>query len=256
MTELEIKDRVAWLYLNNPDKRNALSPELVQSLKEEINSVKNKEEVKVLVLSGRGKAFCAGADLAYLQKLQDFSPEENRKDSESLAELFKLILTFPKPTIALVNGPAIAGGCGLAFACDLIYAIKEATFGFSEVMIGFVPAIVSIIMRKKFGLHTALDLLVSGVFYQGKTLCNRHLINGYYEGLVELKAVVEEVSQHLCDTNSGEAMARTKNLLWNMERPTLEEAMELAIQENAEARLTEDCKKGIDAFLNKKPLSW
>lgn len=256
MTELTIEKRVAFLRMARPEKRNALSPELVEALKQQLQSLQTNEQVKVLVLEGKGKAFCAGADLAYLQKLQGFSAEENRQDSAQLAGLFKELLLFPKPTIASVNGPAIAGGCGLALACDYIYALEEASFGFSEVRIGFVPAIVSLIVRKKWGLHAALELLVGGHFYKGKHFAARHWINGTAQDRAQLQEVVVRLAETLCAQNSGTAMARTKALLWQMEQPTLEEALEWAIEENARARMTEDCKAGIAAFLNKEKLNW
>ena len=139
----QIKDRIGHITLNRPEKRNALSPELVEELKQSFTSYSSNDQVKVVVLQANGKAFCAGADLAYLQKLQSFTEEENVADSQSLAELFEKIYTFPKPVIAKVQGHAIAGGCGLASVCDYIISAPEVKYGYTEVRIGFVPAIVS-----------------------------------------------------------------------------------------------------------------
>ncbi|MEJ2617688.1 MAG: enoyl-CoA hydratase/isomerase family protein, partial [Ignavibacteriaceae bacterium] len=135
------KNNVGLIMLNRPEKRNALHPEMVEEIKDKLGSIKNDNKIKVLILSGEGSSFCAGADLAYLNELKDFSVTENERDSEELAQLFSDIYYFPKPVIAAVNGPAIAGGCGLASVCDFIVADSEkAKFGYSEAKIGFVPA--------------------------------------------------------------------------------------------------------------------
>ncbi|MCH7516894.1 MAG: enoyl-CoA hydratase/isomerase family protein, partial [Bacteroidetes bacterium] len=145
MISYTLKDDIGIIKLNRPDKRNALHPDLVKQMKEKLNEIRHDDNVKVLIITGEGKAFCAGADLTYLNELRNFSSIENEKDSEELAELFLLIYKFPKPTIAAVNGAAIAGGCGLASVCDLIVADEDhSRFGYSEVKIGFLPAIVSI----------------------------------------------------------------------------------------------------------------
>ena len=149
--------------LNRPEKRNALNPELVAQLKDKLKEIKDDADVKVLIITGEGKSFCSGADLEYLNSIKDFSSIENEKDSESLAKLFLDIYNFPIPTVAAVNGAAIAGGCGLANVCDFIIADKNnAKFGYSEVKIGFVPAIVSIFLIKKIGEGKARQLLLTG----------------------------------------------------------------------------------------------
>ena len=138
----EIRDRIGYIILNRPDKRNALNSECVSELKISIKSFENNSEVRALILKSAGEVFCAGADLAYLQQLQNYTYEENLADSKNLAELFKLIYSFPKPVISLVNGAALAGGCGLATVCDICFATPSSTFGYTEAKIGFIPAIV------------------------------------------------------------------------------------------------------------------
>jgi len=139
MISYKLKDNIGIIKLNRPDKRNALHPDLIKQMKEKLNAIRDDDNVKVLIITGEGKAFCAGADLSYLNELRNFSSIENEKDSEDLAEMFLMIYKFPKPTIAAVNGAAIAGGCGLASVCDLIVADENhSKFGYSEVKIGFV----------------------------------------------------------------------------------------------------------------------
>ena len=145
MIKVEIINNTAMIRLNRPDKRNSLNPELIIALKNQLDKLENNTSVKVIIITGEGSSFCSGADLNYLQQLKDYSIIENKIDSENIAELLLKIYRFPKPMIAAVNGPAVAGGCGLASVCDFIIADrKNARFGYPEVKVGFVPAIVSI----------------------------------------------------------------------------------------------------------------
>ena len=160
MIKYDLKGNTAIIILNRPEKRNALHPELIKQFKEKLKEAEKDENVKAVIITGEGKAFCAGADLEYLKELSRFSSVENEKDSGELAELFLMIYKFPKPTIAAVNGAAIAGGCGLATVCDLIVAHPDhSKFGYSEVKIGFIPAIVSIFIIKRIGEGIAKQLL-------------------------------------------------------------------------------------------------
>ncbi|MCW8805019.1 MAG: enoyl-CoA hydratase/isomerase family protein, partial [Ignavibacteriaceae bacterium] len=169
MIKYQIKDEVGILTLNRPDKRNALHPELVKQMKSKLKKVEIDNSVKVLIITGEGKAFCAGADLEYLNEMRNYSTLENEKDSKELAELFLMIYNFPKIVIAAVNGAAIAGGCGLASVCDLIVADESnAKFGYSEVKIGFIPAIVSTFLIRRLGEGMVKQLLLSGEIIAAK----------------------------------------------------------------------------------------
>jgi methylglutaconyl-CoA hydratase len=252
----EIKDRVGYITLNRPEKRNALSPELVEQLKQAFDGFREASAVKVIVLQAEGKAFCAGADLSYLQKLQGFSPEENIEDSRSLSELFKMIYEFPKVVIAKVQGHAIAGGCGLASVCDFILTVPEAKFGYTEVRIGFVPAIVSYFLIKKIGESRAREYLLSGDLYDAIDFAKSGLIYKIAEDHEVLGASVSSLADRLISKNSAASMKLTKSLLSNIGQLKLEEAMDYAAQINSEARSTEDCVKGIGAFLTGESLSW
>jgi len=162
MIKYKAEKNIGILSLNRPEKRNALHPDLVKQMKEKLDEIEHDENIKVLIITGEGKEFCAGADLSYLDKLRKYSAIENQKDSRELAELFLMVYNFPKPVIAAVNGAAIAGGCGLASVCDLIVANEEySKFGYSEVKIGFIPAMVSIFLIRKVGEGFANQLFLS-----------------------------------------------------------------------------------------------
>lgn len=251
----EVKDRVGYITLNRPEKRNALSQELVAELKIAFSQAEADAAVKVIVLKANGEAFCAGADLAYLQQLQKFSFEENLADSASLKELFLKIYQSPKVVIAQVQGHALAGGCGLASVCDFVFTVPEAKFGYTEVKIGFIPAMVLVFLIRKIGEQKARHLLLSGDLFQGNDLLSLGLANK----VVEKSSLEEEVSsfaQRLIRNNSQESMARTKQMIDQVQSMSLHDALEYAARMNAEMRAIDDCKRGIDAFLTKQNLSW
>ncbi len=251
----KLRDRIAYISLNRPDKRNALNYRTVSELKEAFKQAEADNNVKVIVLSGEGKAFCAGADLAYIQQLQGNTYEENLEDSRHLKELFHQIYTHPKVVIAQVNGHALAGGCGLATVCDFSFSIPEAKFGYTEVKIGFIPAIVKVFLLRKIGEGRAKDLLLSGRIITAEEAKAYGLIND----IVAADALEQHVynfAQELCKNNSGQSMAYTKQMIAVVQEMSLEEGLEYAASQNASARGSEDCKKGIAAFLNKEPISW
>ncbi len=246
---------VLTLTLNRPDKRNALSADLVTALKDALAEAATDDAVRVIVLTGAGKAFSAGADLAALGALQTASAEDNLADSRHLAGLFEAVYRHPKPIIAKVNGHAIAGGCGLAAVCDLALVAAEAKLGFTEVRIGFVPAIVSVFVLRKLGEAAARDLMLRG-----------HLITAGEAaavGLVtravapeDLDAATGAVARELATETSGTAVALTKQLLAEVPGMGLSEALGHAASLNALARGTDDCKAGVAAFLGKTDPPW
>lgn len=211
--------------------------------------------VKVVVLKGAGDAFCAGADLAYLQTLQQFSLEENLEDSQRLKSLFERIYSFPKVIIAQVQGAALAGGCGLATLCDFTIASANAKFGYTEVRIGFIPALVSVFLVRKIGEGRARQLLLSGEVLRAEEA----LANGLLFKVVPPEQLEEEVkalADRLIRNNSGTAMTLTKHLLADISTSNLNEGLTRAAEMNAQARMTDNCKQGIAAFLAKKDLNW
>jgi len=251
----EAKERIGYITLNRPEKRNALSHELVAELKSAFTQAENDVNVKVVVLQANGEAFCAGADLAYLQQFQKFSFEENLADSNHLKELFLKIYQLKKVVIAKVQGHALAGGCGLATVCDFVFAVPEAKFGYTEVKIGFMPAIVLVFLIRKIGEKKAKHLLLSGELFQGDEAMGFGLIN-YLAAKDKLNESVLEFAQKLIKNNSSQSMLLTKQMIDQVQSMSLTDALAYAAKMNAEARSSDDCKKGINAFLNRQDLIW
>lgn len=255
MVEYSVKERIGRITLNRPDKRNALSPEVVEGLKQAFDRAAKDDQVKVIVLNAAGEAFCAGADLAYLQQLQNFSFEENLTDSNQLKELFLNIYTHPKVVIAQVQGHALAGGCGLASICDWVFAVPEAKFGYTEVRIGFIPALVSVFLLRKLGEGAARELLLSGELIAAERAQAIGLINRVVSA-DKLEAEVNDFASRLIASNSADSMKLTKKLIAEVQGMNLTQALQHAAESNAHARGTNDCKRGIEAFLNKEKIIW
>lgn len=251
----EVQDRMGIITLNRPAKRNALSFEMISELYEAFGTAESNDLVKVVILRAKGAVFCAGADLAYLQKLESLSHEENLADSKHLSDLFHRIYTLKKIVIAQVHGHAVAGGCGLASVCDFVYAVPEAKLGYTEVKIGFVPAIVMVFLIRRLGEHHARQLLLSGEFVSAEEAQRMGLVNRVVPS-VKLEDIVTEMAQRLISTNSGTSMETTKRMIADVQSMPLTEALEYASRMNATARSTADFKKGIASFLNKEDLSW
>ncbi len=248
-------NRIFTITLNRPDKRNALSYELVSELKEAFHAAKNDADTKVIVLQAEGKVFSAGADLAYIEQLQKNTYQENLEDSNHLRELFEMIYRHPKPVIAKVQGHAIAGGCGLAAVCDFVITVPEAKFGYTEVRIGFIPALVSIFLIRKIGEAKARELLLTGDLYSAEAVQSMSLVN-WVVSQEELNQAVADLADKLSTQNSGQSMTLTKQLLSDLPELSLDKALTRAAELNAEARGSEDCKKGIGAFLSKERVEW
>jgi methylglutaconyl-CoA hydratase len=251
----EISNRVCYITLNRPEKRNAFNADLVQDLKHAFTNAENESSVKVIVLKAEGPAFSAGADLAYLQALQKNTYEENVADSTQLMQLFKLIYTLSKPVIAQIEGSAIAGGCGLATVCDFSFAVPEAQFGYTEVKIGFLPAIVMVFLLRKIAERNAKDLLLSGRLMSASEAKELGLINA----VIEKNAIADYVKNFaasLVETASRESLKATKQMIAAVQEMPLDEALQYAAVMNAKARSTNDCKQGIQSFLEKKKPEW
>ena len=249
------EERIGFITLNRPEKRNALNAQFVSELKEAFGMAEKDENCKVIVLKAKGPSFCAGADLAYLKELQVNSYEDNLADSTHLMELFQQIYTLPKVVIAQVQGSAIAGGCGLATVCDLVVSADEAKFGYSEVKIGFIPAIVSVFLIKQIGVAKSKELLLTGKIISAQEAEGFGLIN-QISTKEKLENSVMELAQSLVQTASADSLALTKQLINGLSDKSLVEGFKWAAELNAQARETDDCKKGISSFLNKEKLNW
>jgi methylglutaconyl-CoA hydratase len=249
MIKFEIKNEIGILTLNRPEKRNALHPELVRQMKLKLSEVEKDESVKVLIITGEGKAFCAGADLEYLSEMRNYSSIQNEKDSRELAELFLLIYKFSKPVMAAVNGAAIAGGCGLVSVCDIIVADElNAKFGYSEVKIGFIPAIVSTFLIRRVGEGVAKQLLLSGDIIEAKRAYEIGFVNYLCSNALEFSM---DFASKL-KSNSQQSMELTKNMIKNVSGLSVEDAVEFSIGLNTISRTTNDFKNGLNNFLQKK----
>lgn len=253
--QYSIEHRIAYITLNRPEKRNALNHAVVSELKEAFTQAEQDEHVKVIVLRATGEAFCAGADLAYLQQLQQFTHEENRADSNHLKELFYKIYTLNKVVIAQVQGNALAGGCGLANVCDFVFAVPEARFGYTEVKIGFIPAIVMIFLIRKIGEAHARQLLLTGELITAERAHELGLVTTL-SAKEKIEADVTAFAQRLITQNSAQAMSTTKKMINEVQGMKLDEALTFAVEMNALARATEDCKRGISAFVSKEKIIW
>lgn len=250
-----VADRIATITINRPEKRNALNPELIKILTETFIRAEEDELVKVVVLNANGNTFSAGADLEYLQQLQNNTFEENVADSNRLKKLFTTIYYLTKVVIAQVEGHAIAGGCGLATICDIIFATPESNFGYTEVKIGFVPAIVSCFLMRKVNEAIAKEILLTGDIFSAEKALEYKLIN-FVTKSAEINQKVKEFALSLCTERSGNSLAVTKQLISQTTNPLLERSLEIAVQINARVRESDDFKKGIASFLNKEKINW
>ena len=248
MIKSEILSNTAILTLNRPEKRNAIHPVMVDQIKSRLKEYADDDSVRSIIITGEGNSFCAGADLEYLQKISSNSSTENYKDSKSLAEMFLMIYEFPKPTIAAVNGNAIAGGCGLASVCDFIVAHPDKSkFGYSEVKIGFIPAIVSIFLIKKIGEGLAKQLLLEGETISGKRAYEIGFANYLAENVIEEALKLSEK----LNKNSMISLIQSKKMVNQISNLSVRDSINHCINLNVISRSTEDFNNGIKSFLSK-----
>jgi methylglutaconyl-CoA hydratase len=244
-----IDRNIARITLNRPDKRNALDDEMIGELRSALHASSEEASVHVVLLTGAGKDFCSGADLAGLKRIADAGVMENIADARRLADLFLEMRRHPRPIVAAVRGRALAGGCGIASAADIVIASESAQFGYPETKIGFVPAMVMAILRRSVSEKRAFELLVSGELVPARTALEIGMINRVFdEGVFE-----NEVESYVAQlaTRSVSALALTKSLLYQTDAISFEAALNAGVQVNALARMTEDCRRGIDQFLKK-----
>ena len=244
-----VEGPVALVTLNRPEKRNALNDALIAGLKDALREADADDSVRVVVVTGAGADFCSGADLAALQKISESSVTENLEDAQSLMELFALIRRVRVPVVAAVRGRALAGGCGLATACDLVLAARSARFGYPEVKIGFVPAMVMAILRRNVSEKRAFELIVRGAEIGAAEAERIGLVNHVFED-AEFEREVEDYVA-LFEKVSRSAVMLSKRLLYHMDGMTFNAALQAGVDINALARMTEDCQQGIARFLKK-----
>jgi methylglutaconyl-CoA hydratase len=243
----ELKDGIAYITLNRPEKRNAINDGLISDLKTALNQAES--DAAAVLLRGAGKDFCAGADLSQLQKIAQASILDNIDDAQHFAGLLLQMRRLKKPVIAAVHGRALAGGAGLASACDMVIAARSATFAYTEVKIGFVPAIVMAIARRNLSEKRAFEILCTGKTLSAEEAERIGLINRVCDDEAfgaETERFAGEIAQY-----SGSAIALTKSLLYKTDAMTFEQALRAGVEMNAIARMTPDCREGIRKFLSK-----
>jgi len=251
--QLAYDSGIATITLNRPEKRNALSFELLDELVGALDEVEGSQ-AQVVIVTGAGKAFCAGLDLEELKSLLGKTHDENVKDSTRMARIFRRIYEFPKPTIAAVNGAAIAGGTGIATMCDFTLAVPEAKFGYTEVRIGFVPAIVSSILVWQVGHKIARDLLMTGRLFDAADAHRYGLVNEVLEP-ERLMGRARELAEQIME-NSPPSVRLTKKLINGFIARPLDEQIAQAVEDNARIRTTADFREGVTAFLEKRKPRW
>ena len=251
--QLEFTAEIATITLNRPDKRNAISPQMIEEVLAAFDDVE-ANPARVLILTGAGKAFCSGMDLDALKALATQSPAEQREDADRLVRVFQRIWSFPKPTIAAVNGPAIAGGCGMATMCDFTIAVPEAKFGYPEVRIGFLPAVVSVFLVRQIGEKQARDLLLTGKIIEAAEAFRLGLVTQ-----ISPPGDVMSAAQALAATliaASPTSVLMTKKLLVDFAAPEIARELELAAEASAQIRTTRDFQEGLASFLEKRAPRW
>ncbi|HVA71468.1 MAG TPA: enoyl-CoA hydratase-related protein [Candidatus Limnocylindrales bacterium] len=250
---LELEDEVATITLNRPDKRNAISPEMIDDLLVALDEAE-RGPARVVILTGAGKAFCAGMDLEALRALATQTHEQHIADAERMGKMFYRVYSFPKPIIAVVNGPAIAGGMGLATLCDFTLAAPEAKFGYTEARIGFLPAVVSVFLLRQVGEKITRELLLTGKIFDA---AEAHRL-GLVTELVPQEKLMEsarELAQSLI-ASSPASLRETKRLILRWNEKEIQRDLAAAIRESAEIRRTEDFREGLSSFLEKRAPQW
>jgi methylglutaconyl-CoA hydratase len=251
---LECKDNIATITLNRPDKRNAVSTAMIADIQSALDAIEKNHSTRVVILTGAGKAFCAGMDLDMLAAIATQSPAENQEDSRRIAKLLRRIWAFPRPMIAAVNGAAYAGGCGIATLCDFTLAIPEAKFGYTEVKIGFLPAIVSVFLTRQIGEKRSRDLLLTGRIIDAKQAMEFGLVTEVVPAEQLMSRSLELAADLIAA--SPNSLTRAKHLLTSAAAAGVDHDLERAITENARIRCTADFKEGVASFLEKRKPVW
>ena len=244
-----VEQDIARITLNRPEKRNALDDEIVGEITGALRQCAQQEGVRVVVLAGAGKDFCSGADLSVLRRSQEAGVMDNIAGARNMADLFLAMRRHPRPIVAAVRGRALAGGCGLATACDIVLAAESAQFGYPEVNIGFVPAMVMAILRRSVSERSAFELITMGEIITARAALGMGMVNRVFAD-DRFDAEVEGYAAKLA-AKSASAVSLAKSLLHHIDALSFEAALEAGVQVNAIARMTDDCKRGVEAFLKK-----
>jgi methylglutaconyl-CoA hydratase len=251
--KIETDGTLALVTLNRPEKRNPISATMMTELEVVLQDLESGSE-RVAIITGAGKAFCAGMDLDALKSLAMQSPEQNLADAQRTAGFFRRVWSFPKPLIAAVNGAALAGGCGIATLCDFTLAVPEAKFGYTEVRVGFIPALVAMFLERQVGEKRARDLFLSGRIIDAAEAHALGLVTRVVPGQ-ELLNAARELAATLIANSPGSILA-TKRLLVRASEAEIDRRIELAVTESVAIRRTPDYREGLAAFLDKREPQW
>jgi methylglutaconyl-CoA hydratase len=252
----QLDHRICTITLSRPDKHNALDDLMISELTAAFQMAQRDAEVKVILLKGEGESFCSGADIATLQRIMKYDFNQNQEDSNNLMRLFLQIYTQRKPVIAVVQGNALAGGCGLATVCDIVVASKEtARFGYTEVKIGFIPAIVIFFLVRRVGEGRARELTLRGNVISAEEASRIGIVN-FVVPETEIEQYSLKLAEEIATNCSPSSLGLIKELLSRIHGMSVADALSYAANLNALTRMTDDCKKGIDAFLKKEPAKW
>src|SRR3974377_1697919 len=250
---LETKDFLSTITFNRPDKRNAITTHMIAELQTALDTIE-KSQTRVVIITGTGRAFCAGIDLELLQSIAKQTPSENQEDSRRIAKMFRKIWSYSRPLIAAVNAHALAGGCGIATLCDFTLSVPEAKFGYTEVKIGFLPAIVSVFLTRQVGEKRARDLLLTGRLVEAQEAKELGLVNEIVAA-DNLMPRAHELAETILSA-SPSSITRAKHLLVSAAAAGVDHDLERAVLESARVRCTPDFKEGVAAFLEKRKPIW
>lgn len=250
---LEFSAEIAKITLNRPEKRNAINTQMIAELQTALDTIE-KSHSRAVIVTGAGTSFCAGMDLEMLAAIAKQSPAENQEDSRRIAKMLRRVWSFPRPMIAAVNGPAYAGGCGIATLCDFTLAAPEAKFGYTEVKIGFLPAIVSVFLTRQIGDKRSRDLLLTGRIIEAAEAKEFGMVTEVVPAERLQERAVELANDLIAASPSS--LTRAKSLLTSAAAAGVDHDLERAILENARIRCTPDFKEGVASFLEKRKPVW
>lgn len=249
-------NKIVRIRIDRAEKRNALDSAVIGGLLDALGRADQSESARVIILEAAGPVFSAGADLAALERMMDADFDSNLADSTHLGSLFSAMQSHTLPIVGRIHGHAIAGGSGLVVACDHAIAIETAKFGFTEVKLGFVPALVLAISRTKLPEAVIRDIMLSGRLFQAAEARQMGLVADVVANQTDLDDAVEAYASHIVTQTSKTSIAKTKQMILEFRGLSYSECLERAARHNAESRETEDCRAGVRAFLQKKPMPW
>src|SRR5436190_10609198 len=255
MLKIDIQKNLAYVYLDRPDVHNAFNDELIAQLTEAFTDLGRRDNVRVIVLCANGKSFCAGADLNWMKRMVEYSHEQNVADARAIGRMFLAIAKCPKPVIARVHGAALGGGAGLVAACDIAVAVESVQFGFTEVKLGIIPAIIAPFVIARLGPGRAREFFITGERFLAPVAMNIGLIQHVVSHELALDALIDSrISQIL--TSAPGAIAPAKELVFGVTARSLESALEFAAEAIARARTGEEGQAGMQAFLERQKPPW